>query len=245
LLALDQLKTADGRVEFDDPIKFRFDLPPEEAIDYFRRKQVVTPKEFKKLSGEARAGAFKIGGVYRTDVLESFKDEIAQALETGASQADVVKGFREILAGKSHRELGAFHLETIIRTNMQMAYGVGRRRALEGVTDDLPFWQYHAVLDDRTRPRHRALDGLILPSDHEFWRGHFPPYSFNCRCAVSAISAIPSNYESPSVAYENPDFIGIPPQPNLRDVIESRLKTALSARDARKMVKKDFRRADR
>lgn len=262
LLALDQLKANDGRLEFDDPIKFSFDVPPEEAIDYFRRKQVVTPKEFDKLSGEARAAAFKVGGVYRTDVLEAFKEEIAQALETGATQADVVKGFREILAEKHHRELGAFHLETVFRTNMQMAYGVARRRGLESVTDDLPFWEYHAVLDDRTRPRHRALDGLILPADHEFWRDHFPPWGFNCRCSVSALPGMPDGYDhsNPSgeaqIVYDkngNPakaeygtavydlavgKFQGVPPQAGLQEAIETASTRAENARAAQKAVSK-------
>jgi uncharacterized protein with gpF-like domain len=35
-------------------------------------------------------------------------------------------------------------------------------------------------MDDRTRLAHAALNGMILPADHEFWRDHVPPWGFNC-----------------------------------------------------------------
>ena len=139
----------------DNPtLKLRFNVPPEEAIDYFKRKKIVPKKEFGDLRDEARSAAFTVGGIYQTDVLAAFKDEITEALANGTPQAKVIGRFKDILAGAGHRELGNFHLETVWRTNAQMAYGVGRRRALEEVAEDLPFWERVAVLDDRTRPAH-------------------------------------------------------------------------------------------
>jgi hypothetical protein len=102
-------------------------VPPEEAIDYFRRKRVVTRKAFDDLEAEARSAAFTVSGVYKKDILEAFKEEIAQGLESGASQKAVVKGLKEILAGAGHRELGDFHLETIVRLNCRAAYQCGRK----------------------------------------------------------------------------------------------------------------------
>ncbi|PYS88984.1 MAG: hypothetical protein DMF64_18950 [Acidobacteria bacterium] len=241
LLALDHVAE---EVSFADPIDVRFDVPPEEAIDYFRRKRVVPRKTFDDLEGEARSAAFSVSQVYRTDVLEAMKEEIAQALESGATQREVVAGLKEILAGAGHRELGDFHLETITRTNMQMAYGVGRRRALEETVDDLPYWEYHAVLDDRTRPSHAACDGLVLPANHPFWDDHFPPWGFNCRCNVTATTGTSAGYnkKNPSgqaeLAYDKSGvpvkaeygtavydlsagrFQGVPKQGGLKETIE-------------------------
>ena len=53
--------------------------------------------------------------------------EIVDSLEKGIAQAAVINRFRQILSGAGHQQLGAFHLETVFRTNNQMAYGVGRR----------------------------------------------------------------------------------------------------------------------
>lgn len=46
-----------------------------------------------------------------------------------------------------------------------------------------------AVNDSRTRPAHRALDGIIRPVDDPFWRTHSPPAGHNCRCRLIQIDA--------------------------------------------------------
>lgn len=254
LLALDHVGEEVDRGEFAEGDFFSFDVAPEEAIKYFRNKRIVKSKEFNDLRDEARSAAFTVGGIYRDDVLEAFKEEIARALEEGRTQRESIKRFREILAGAGHKELGAFHLATIFRTNMQMAYGMGRRRAFEAVADGLSFWQYHAVMDDRTRPQHAALDGLILPAKHSFWDEHYPPWGFNCRCTVTARPFVPDDYNhsnpsgSAEIAYDkqgNPakaevgttvvdlkasKFTGVPPQGGLKSTIEASARRAKESR---------------
>lgn len=161
------------------PVNLRFNVPPDEAIDYFKSKRIVTRKVFDKLADDARASAFTVSGIYKQDVLGGFKSEIAKSLEQGTPQSTVIKRFKEILNGAGHKQLGNMHLENIFRTNSAMAYGTGRRRALEEVADDLPYWQYHAVMDDRVRPTHAALNNLVLPANHPFWTDHYPPWGFS------------------------------------------------------------------
>lgn len=175
--------------------QLRFDVPPDAAIDYFKRKKIVTKKEFDKLTRQSKAGAFYVGGVYQKDVLDGFHQEITDALESGQTQKYVTDNFKEILKGAKHKELGDFHLETVARTNLATAYSVGRRRAMEDAAEDLPFWEYVAVNDDRTRPTHRALDGTIRPANHEFWNTHYPPLGWNCRCTVVATNSYPAGFD--------------------------------------------------
>lgn len=137
---------------------------------------------------------------------------------------------------------------------MQLAYGTGRRRGLEEVAEDLPFWTRHAVHDDRTRPAHAALDGLTLPANHPFWNDHYPPDGFNCRCNVTAMAAPSAGYnpENPSGDYKlayNQDgvpvaasdgmqvhnlsggkFKGVPRQAGLREAIEAAAERARQSR---------------
>ncbi len=233
-------------------VKLRFNIPPAEAINYFKQKQVVTRKVFDSLADDARSSAFTVSGIYRQDVLDGFKGEIVKSLEEGTPQSKVIKRFKGIMSGAyKSKQLGNYHLETIFRVNTGLAYGTGRRRALEDVADDLPFWQYHAVMDDRTRPTHAALNGLILPANHPFWNDHFPPWEFCCRCAVTATYEIPDGYShnNPSgeaeIFYDgkgNPakaeigtsvydlaadgKFQGVPPQGSLKEAIEAGAKRA-------------------
>lgn len=244
----------DKRAEKAGPIDLRFDVPPAEAVDYFQRKRVVTKETFNKLEREAKAAAFTVSGVYREDILEAFKFEIRNALDTGQTQKYVTSQFKEILAGAGHRELGDYHLESITRTNMQMAYGVGRRRAMEETADLLPFWEYSAVGDDRTRPTHRALDGSIYPANHPFWDTHFPPWGFSCRCTAIARLDYPDDYDhrkpnaDTTIAYDDDGlpakaeyltqvvdlkatkFVGVPKTSSLEKALT---EAAQAAKDAR------------
>lgn len=231
--------------DFADPVDVNFYVPPAEAIAYLKSKKIVTRKQFDALFDEARAAAFTVGGLYRKDVLAAFKDELVKALELGTPQRTVIKSFRAILSGAGHEQLGEFHLETVFRTNVQVAYGTGRRRAMEEIAGELSLWQYSAVLDDRTRPTHRALDGIILPANHPFWDEHYPPWGFMCRCSVFAVGSMPQGYNhlNPSgdaqLVYDTSGspvkaeygtavhdlsagrFQGIPRQGGLRETIEA------------------------
>lgn len=162
----------------------RFDVPPAEAIAFFKRKKVLSASDFYRLDGEAKQGAFAIANVYQTDVTAALQNELVDALSTGRTQDQVIKNLKAILAGAGHKELSTHHLETVFRTATQMAYGVGRRIAQEEAAEYLPIWEYSAVGDDRTRPQHMALDGLQFPANHPFWNKYYPPWDFRCRCTV-------------------------------------------------------------
>jgi len=75
-------------------------------------------------------------------------------------------------------------LATIFRTNMQASYAVGAWEQIEAQAEDAPYLMYDAVDDFRTRPAHRAWDNKVLRWDDKWWRTHYPPNGFNCRCSV-------------------------------------------------------------
>ena len=55
-------------------------------------------------------------------------------------------------------------------------------------------WEYVAVLDNRTRPEHAQLNGMIFRYDDPFWASFYPPNGWRCRCRVNALS--PKNLKS-------------------------------------------------
>jgi SPP1 gp7 family putative phage head morphogenesis protein len=216
-------------------LDLRFDVPPQEAIDFFKRKKILSADKFYELEAEARSGAFALADVYKTDVTAALRQELVDALQNGTPQREVIKRLQSILEGSTGQKvLGPNHLETVFRTTTQMAYGVGRRIAQEESKDYLPIWEYSAVGDDRTRPTHMALDGLQYPVDHPFWGDYYPPWDFRCRCSVIPRLEYSKGYKSsarvtwPSLPASG--FRGIPPQANLRDVLKSGADRALDGR---------------
>ncbi len=47
-----------------------------------------------------------------------------------------------------------------------------------------PYWEYRTAGDDKVRPEHALLDGLILPANDPLWKKIFPPNGWKCRCYV-------------------------------------------------------------
>ena len=60
-------------------------------------------------------------------------------------------------------------------TNINTAYAAGRyKQQLEDV-DIAPYMQYMCIVDDATRPEHRAMHGKIFRYDDPFWTSFYPP----------------------------------------------------------------------
>ena len=80
-------------------------------------------------------------------------------------------------------------IETLVRTQTQLAYGAGRWQMGQDprIQEILWGWEYKTVGDDRVRPAHMGLDGVKLPKSHERWGTIWPPNGYNCRCTVVEI----------------------------------------------------------
>lgn len=52
---------------------------------------------------------------------------------------------------------------------------------------DLYALQYVTVGDDRVRPEHADLEGVVLPMDDPFWRTGTPPNGWGCRCTIMQV----------------------------------------------------------
>lgn len=47
-----------------------------------------------------------------------------------------------------------------------------------------PNLKYRTQNDDRVRPEHQLLNGIIAPIDSPFWQKYYPPNGWRCRCYV-------------------------------------------------------------
>lgn len=50
--------------------------------------------------------------------------------------------------------------------------------------DLYPNLEYRTVGDSDVRSSHAKLDGIVLPYDDPFWKGHTPPLDWGCRCEL-------------------------------------------------------------
>lgn len=69
----------------------------------------------------------------------------------------------------------------------------------KNLQDDFPNLVYQTAGDDRVRPSHVALDGIVKPMDDTFWNTNYPPNGWNCRCDVDATDAALSS-NTPNVS---------------------------------------------
>jgi len=162
-------------------------LPFDEAIRYWRGKVPLTADKFYALAMDQRAKAFTVSGVTRMDMIEEVKAAVDAALKSGITLADFKKAIADIIEAQGWKDR---RVDTIFRSNMQSAYNAGRykQQTDPDVLKQRPYWQYVAVMDERTRPEHAALDGKVFPADDPFWGTWYPPNGFNCRCTVRTLS---------------------------------------------------------
>ena len=181
-----------------------FKLLPKEAIRYLEQKGYKLTFNYQEMMHEAHHKAFTVAKITRLDLLADIKESLLKALKDGKSFAAWKKDIVPILQkkgwwGKVEASdpktgevktifVGKRRLKTIFYTNARVAYQVAKAKKYYS-DPNVVYLRYIAVLDQKTRPSHRALHGTILPKDDDFWRTHYPPNGWNCRCRVRAVPA--------------------------------------------------------
>ena len=168
-------------------------FPNEAAAAYIRGKAVADPANFGALPAQLKQRAFTVAGIERMDTLRRLRDTIAR-LPEGASWDEVKRDLAAEIspfvdtpagAGESGRSKAArARAEFLLRTHGFQAYSVARHQQQMEVVKDFPYWKYETVGDNRVRASHAALDGKVLRADDSWWKTHYPPWDWGCRCIV-------------------------------------------------------------
>lgn len=186
-------------------IEARFDLPPEDALRFFRGKGLRVGFAWQDVWTNEHDLAFTVAKMADVDLLADVRDAVDRAIADGISLAQFKRELTPVLMkagwwGKQEQfdeqtrridlvQLGsARRLETIFRTNMMTAYAAGEWAQIEDAAQDAPYLMYDAVDDNRTREQHRAWNGITLRWDDPWWNTHRPPNGWNCRCSVIQLS---------------------------------------------------------
>lgn len=191
-------------------------LGPEKAVEYLRGKRLQVTGRWTELDAAAHARAFTVANVTKLDVLESIHQELQRAQQQGLPFEQFKANLIPRLAKKgwfaaegqpvfvpepgaaadpatgelatTRKRLTARRLQTIFQVNMQSSFMAGRYRELMANVDNRPWFQYVAVMDSRTRPAHRAMNGRVFRYDDPAIGVFWPPCGWNCRCRMRARS---------------------------------------------------------
>lgn len=178
---------------------------PEEALAYFRRKEIVPGWDYRDVwRGEHRA-AFTVAKMMRRDLLASVRESIDAAIANGVPYADWSRDIEPMLAdagwwgrGESTDpktgetrvvQLGSpRRLDTIYRTNMRVARAAGQWSRMTRTADTHPFAVYELGPSAEHRAEHAAWAGTVLPLDNPWWDTHAPPNGWGCKCRMRQLS---------------------------------------------------------
>ena len=196
-----------------------FDLPFQEQIDFFRQKINLPTERWDDIRLAAHDRAFVVAGASKADLLADLKRAVDKAIAQGTSLETFRADFRQIVfnrgwtgwTGEGSAAGFAWRTRVIWETNLRTSYAAGRWAQLNdpGLKKLMPYWRYvHADSVLHPRPQHLAWgrSRLTLPSDHPFWKTHFPPNGWGCRCRVTAVAAPkPGDATEPPVGWDDID----------------------------------------
>lgn len=179
-----------------------FKMKPEEASKYLKNKVSEVSWDWHDIYEREHEKIFTVAKTAGYDVLADIRTAVQKAIDEGTTLKQFQKELKPILEEKGwwgktadpdnpekEVQLGSVRrLETIYRTNLRTSYQAGRYRELMDNVKFRPYWQYIAVLDDRTRKEHRELHGKVFRYDDPFWDTFFPPNDWGCRCTVKSLS---------------------------------------------------------
>lgn len=163
-------------------------FPNEAAADYIRGKAVADPANFGRLPDQLKQRAFTVAGIEQLDTVRKLRDIIAK-LPKGVSWDEAKKDLAAQISpfvGDDAKAAKA-RAEHMLRTHGFQAYAVSRHQEQMSTVKDFPYWRYETVGDSRVRPGHAALDGKVLRADDPWWKTHYPPWDWGCRCIVIAL----------------------------------------------------------
>ena len=182
-------------------------IPFEEAIEALRRRgtNLFPSEHWATVWQEQHHAGFTVAHSGGFDILKDIHAALMDAKENGTTFADFKRGLIPTLQKKGWWgrttvidpqtgeertvQLGSVRrLETIFDVNMRVSFAQGRWEQQQETKDAFPYLRYEGILDSRIRPQHRRWHGTILPVDHPWWKTHYPPNGWKCRCDAVAVS---------------------------------------------------------
>jgi SPP1 gp7 family putative phage head morphogenesis protein len=181
-----------------------FRTAPKAVIDYFDRRPSVPTFDWRDIAAHEHALAHTVAKTAGFDVL----DDIRKAVRKAVVDRVPFEQFRDELIpllkargwwGEQRRidpvtkrpvdaQLGSLRrLRIIYWANMHSAHAAGEWSRIQETKTFLPWLTYVSSVSERKRPLHLSWVGTTLPVDDPWWRSHYPPNGWNCKCSVRQV----------------------------------------------------------
>ncbi len=180
-------------------------LTPQEAVDWLiERGHLTKSYAWQDVWQDEHGHQFTVSRLTRLDLLQSLHDAIVKSVQGDLSRKDWMEDAEQLLTDAGwwgtktvtdpldgEIKLTKFdpaRLRLIYDTNTRQAYATGLWERVERSKRTHPYVRYITKQDERVRASHRAWDNLALPVDDAFWKTHWPPNGWRCRCRVMSMS---------------------------------------------------------
>lgn len=180
-------------------------VPPREAINYFKKKRLRPAFDYRDVWREEHAVSFTVAKMVQVDLLADVQDSLQKALAEGETFESWRKrltpelqkrgwwGKREMTDPETGEvkdvQLGnPRRLRTIYDANLRTARAAGQWERIQRTKKSLPFLVYELGPSREHRVDHESWAGTILPADHPFWRTHFAPNGWGCKCRIRQVT---------------------------------------------------------
>ncbi|MEO0496914.1 MAG: phage minor head protein [Pseudomonadota bacterium] len=179
---------------------------PREVTGFFEQKNLKPAFSVLDVWGQEHAHNFMISKALEAELLGAFKSTIQSGLDRSITfekwveelKPELVKlgwwGPRLVadpLGLEPDRKVNFAapgRLQTIFHANMRSARAAGQWERMQRSKRALPYILYVRTSSKEPRAEHLAFEGIVLPIDHPWWRTHFPPNGWRCKCSVRQIT---------------------------------------------------------
>lgn len=192
-------KSLNQQLTFKETFQEQYVPTPSERLQQFVGRVPLTKAEWQKIASGLKSKAFTVAGFIERDIISEIQRITYRAIDEDWFVNDLVKAIEASqieYTGKAWTlppgtPMKDYHTKLIFRNAISQIYN-GARRDLyfdPDVDEYVPALQYSAILDERTRDSHRAMDEKIYLKNNPIWQEWWPPNGHNCRCTVIPVTA--------------------------------------------------------
>lgn len=219
----------------------RIEVKFSEAIEFLRRQLAIGVDEWLEILADEGAISSAIADDTVRSVMADLAMAVLETMDAGGTIADFRKDYARIVADRGWAYKGednaAWHSQLIWRLHTNNAFSAGRweqAQRLEAARPGTIYGRLITVDDERRRPTHAQMHGIIRPIGDRYWLTNWTPNGFNCRCHVQIVSDRDLKRYGWTVTPDSDPRLLVPPDPGWAfnvGIVGARLKQVIRVRE--------------